>query len=67
MHFKLLSITRMKRKINHLYLKMALTFSGDISLNTGPVTRYQINDRKFEAFSSKGLYFIHVSINFSLK
>ena len=46
---------------------MALTFSGDISLNTGPVTTYQINDRKFEAFSSKGLHFIHVSINLCLK
>ena len=43
MHFKLLAIIKMKS--NHRHLKMAITFSGDISLNSGPVTRYSINEK----------------------
>ena len=31
--------------------------SGDINLNTMPVNRYQIKDRKFDVFNGKGLHF----------
>ena len=34
-HLKLLTISRMKCKSNHLYLKMALLLLGDINLNPG--------------------------------
>ena len=63
MHLKLLTINKMKYKSNHLYRKMALLFSGDINLNTGPVTRHQFNDLKFEAFNNKGHHLIHLNIN----
>ena len=42
---------------------MALVLSGDINLNRRPVTRYQLNDPKFEAFNNKGLHLIHLKIN----
>ena len=42
---------------------MVLILSGDINLNPGPVTRYQINNLKFEAFNNKGFRFIHLNIN----
>ena len=63
MHFKLLTISKMKCKRNHLYLKMALLLSGDINLNPGPVARHQLNDPKFEVFNNKGLHLIHLNVN----
>ena len=48
----------MKCKSNHLYLKMAVLLSGDSKLNPGPVTRHQLKNPKFEAFSNKGLHLI---------
>ena len=63
MHFKLLTISKMKCKSNHLYLKMALILSGDINLNPGPVARHQLNNPKFEAFNNKGLHLIHLNVN----
>ena len=62
-HLKLLTISKMKCKSNHLYLKMALLLSGDINLNPGPVTRHQLKDPKVEAFNNKGLHLIHLNIN----
>ena len=32
-------------------------------INTGPVTRHQLNDLKFEAFNNKGHHLIHLNIN----
>ena len=61
-HFKLLTISKMKCKSNHLYLKMALLLSGDNNLNPGPVTRHQLNDPKFEAVNNKGLHITHILI-----
>ena len=63
MHFKLLTMSKMKCKSNHLYLKMALILSGDINLNPGPVARHQLNNPKFEAFNNKGLHLIHLNVN----
>ena len=63
MHFKLISISKVKCKGNHLYLKMPLLLSGDINLNPGPATIHQLNDPKFEAFNNKGLQLIHLNIN----
>ena len=63
MHFKLLTINKMKCKSNHLYSKMALLLSGDINLNPGPVAILQLNDPKFEVFNNKGLHLIHLNIN----
>ena len=37
MHLKLLTISKMKCKRNHLYSKMALLLSGDINVNPGPI------------------------------
>ena len=62
-HLKLLTISKMKCKSNHLYFKMVLLLSGDINLNPGPVTRHQLKDPKFEAFNNKGLHLIHLHIN----
>ena len=62
-HFRLLTISKMKCRSNHLYLKMALLLSGDINLNPGPVARQQLNDPKFEAFNNKGLHLIHHNVN----
>ena len=50
MRFKLLTISKMKYKSNHLYLKMTLILSGDINLFPGPVTRNQINNPKFHTY-----------------
>ena len=66
MHFKLLTISKMKCKRNHLYLKMALLLSGVINLNPGPVARHQLNYPKFEVFNKKGLHVIHLNINILL-
>ena len=63
MHLKLLTISGMKCKSNHLYLTMVKILPGDINLNPGPVTRYQINDPKFEAFNNKGVHLIHFDTN----
>ena len=63
MHLKLLTISRMKCKSNHLYLKTALLLSVDINVNPGPVTRHQLNDPKFEAFNNKELYLMNLNIN----
>ena len=52
----------MKNKNNHLYVKIVLILSDDISLITGSVTRYQRKDHKLEVCKSKGLYFIHLDI-----
>ena len=62
-HLKLLTISKMKCKSSHLYFKMVLLLSGDINLNPGPVTRYQLKDPKFEASNNKGLHLIHFNIN----
>ena len=62
-HFKLLPIGKMKCKSNHLYLNVTLLLSGNINLNPEPVTRHQLNDPKFEAFSNKELHLIHLNIN----
>ena len=61
--FKLFSVSKMKNKNNYLYLKMLLILSGDINLNPGPANRHQIKDHKFEAFTRRGLNFIHLNIN----
>ena len=42
---------------------MLLILSSDINLNPGPANRHQIKDHKFEAFTRKGLHFIHLNIN----
>ena len=42
---------------------MALALSGDINLKLGSVTRHQISNPNFEAFSSTGHHFIHLRIN----
>ena len=64
MHFKLHTISRMKCKSNHLYLKMALLLSGDINFNPEPVTRHQLkNDPKFDTFNNKGFHLTHLNIN----
>ena len=63
MHLKLLTISKMKYKSNHLYLKMALLLPGDANLNPDPVTKHQLKDPKFEAFNNKGLHLIHLNIN----
>ena len=60
-HLKL-TISKMKCKNNHLYLKMTLLLSGD-NLNPGPVARHQLKDPKFEAFNNKGLHLMHLNIN----
>ena len=52
----------MRKKNNHLCLKMLLTSSGDINLNPGPVNIQQIKDHKFEVFTRKRLH-IHRNIN----
>ena len=62
-NFKLFSLSKMRNKNNHLYLKMLLILSGDINLNPGHVNINQIKDRKFEVFTKKGLQFIHFNIN----
>ena len=62
-HLKLLTMSKMKCKSNHLYLKTASLLSGDINLNPGPVTRHQLKDPKFEAFNNKELHLIHLNIN----
>ena len=53
MHFKLINISKMKCKSNHLYLKKPLLLSGDINLNPGPATRHQLNDPKFEVLITR--------------
>ena len=63
MYFKVLTISKIKWKSNHLYLKMTLLLSGDIKLNPGLVTRHQLNNPKFEAFNNKGLHLIHLNVN----
>ena len=62
-HLKLLTISKMKCKSNHLYFKMALLLSGDINLNPGPDTRHQLKDPKFEGFNNKGLHLLYLNIN----
>ena len=62
-HFRLLTISKMKCRSNHLYLKKTLLLSGDINLNPGPVARHQLNDPKFEAFNNKGLHLIYLNVN----
>ena len=42
MHFKLLTISKMKCKGNHRYLKMTLLLLGDINLNPGLVKQSEI-------------------------
>ena len=37
MHFKVFTVSKMKKKYNHLYLEMILFLSGNIKLNPGPV------------------------------
>ena len=44
-------------------MRMLLIFPGNINVNPGPVNMPQINDRKFEVFTRKGLHFIHLNIN----
>ena len=62
-NFKLFSLSKMRNKNNHLYLKMLLILSVDINLNPGPVNIHQIKDCKFVLFTKKGLHFIHLNIN----
>ena len=62
-NFKLFSLSKMRNKNNYLYLKISLILSGDINLNPGPVNIHQIKDYKFEVFTVKRLYFIHLNIN----
>ena len=52
-NFKLFSLSKMRNKNNHLYLKMLLILSGDVSSNPGPVNIHQIKDHKFEVFTRK--------------
>ena len=63
MDIKLPTISKMKCKSNHRFLKMELLLSGDIKLNPGLFTGHQLNDSKFEAFNNMRLHIIHLNIN----
>ena len=63
MHFKLLTIVKMKNKYNCLYLKMILVLFRRYQINPGSVNRHQYKKEDFEVFNNKGLYFMHLNIN----
>ena len=58
------SISKLQYRNSNSYFNLLLLLSGDISLNPGPLHNNQLQPQgEWSAFNSRGLHFIHLSVN----
>ena len=58
------SISKLQYRNSNSYFNLLLLLSGDISLNPGPPHNNQLQPlREWSVFNSKGLHFMHLSVN----